>query len=191
MDRRRIAGQQVGHAAMHLKIPQKIGNKLRLYFAFLLLGVLSSAIIAAALLSLRSLAQDVAGIARKEYPITRMAIEMQGLMGQVIEKLNTAKAAASTQRLKEIEPLDTRLRALFKALQDLHEANQDTANAALVRKLLAAYIEANHIGGDMVRAAIDLEFGREAELMPVFKARTTFIFSTLERLVTESAEAHN
>jgi archaellum component FlaC len=176
---------------MHLKIPQKIGNKLRLYFAFLLLGVLSSAIIAAALLSLRSLAQDVAGIAKKEYPITRMAIEMQGLMGQVIEKLDTAKAAASTQRLKEIEPLDTRLRALFKSLQDLHEANQDTANAALVRKLLAAYIEANDIGADMVRAAIDLEFGREAELMPIFKARTTFIFSTLERLVTESAEAHN
>ncbi|HIJ91351.1 MAG: methyl-accepting chemotaxis protein [Desulfobulbaceae bacterium] len=172
-------------------IPQRIGNKLRLYFAFLLLGTLAAGIIATALLSLQSLAQDVAEIARKEYPITKMAIEMQGLMGQVIEKLNTAKAAASTQRLKEIEPLDTRLRALLKSLQELHEANQDAANVALVQKLLTTYTEANDVGTKMVRAAIDQEFALEGELMPKFKTHTTFIFSTLDRLVTESAAAHN
>lgn len=191
MDRSRIAGQQVRHTIMNLKPARRIGNKLRLYVAFLLLGALSSAIIAAALFSLRSLAQEVAGIAQKEYPITKMAIEMEGLMGQVIEKLNTAKAAASTQRLKEIEPLDIRLRTLLNALQELYEANQDKANAALIQKLLTTYTEANDVGAKMVRAAIDQEFALEGELTPTFLAHTTFIFSTLERMVTESTETYN
>lgn len=167
----------------------KIGNKWRLYFAFLLLGMLSSAIIVFAMLSMNKLSGDVAIVRDQVFPETKIAIEMQGIISQVVERFNAAKAAGSEQALERITPLNDKVHKLLTSLAQF--AEQGNGEDSLVPKLKKAYQASYEAGVKMVRASIDMEFAAEAEFTKVFDEQNKFMLQTLEKAVSASSATHS
>ncbi len=172
---------------MDVSFLSKIGNKYRLYFTFLMLGALSSAIILYALYSFNALTKDVGAVTERVFPVTKNAIKMEGLIGQVVEKFTAAKAAASDQMLEEITPYNARV---HKLLDELTALGKGTDLESSAKKLRTAYKASYDAGINMVQASIDMDFAAEGEWMEVFSGQTKFMLTTLGTIVSESSKAH-
>ncbi|MBU0679852.1 MAG: hypothetical protein KKD73_00365 [Proteobacteria bacterium] len=166
------------------------GNKYRLYLTFLTLGALSSGIILFALYSTHALKDDVETVRQEVYPLTKLAIEMEGLIGQVVEKFNVAKAAASTGRLAEIEPLNKRVNELLLTLVELCNASGVEEMARRAPELQKAYHVSHEAGSAMVSASIDMDFALEGDLSKEFDAQNAFMLKTLKTMVAASSISH-
>ncbi|MGV1098469.1 methyl-accepting chemotaxis protein [Thiovibrio sp. JS02] len=174
---------------MNFPTMRAVGNKWRLYFAFLLLGLLSSAIIVFAMLSMKKLSVDVAMVRDQVFPETKLAIEMQGTITQVVERFNTAKAAGSVQALEKILPLNEKAQALLAKMAEL--APRTDGEDPLALRLGKAYQASYEAGMKMVRASIDMEFATEAEFGKIFEKENKFMLQTLETAVSESSATHS
>ena len=94
----------------------KMGSKAKLYLSFILLGTLSSAIIVYAFFAASQFADDVAEVSREVFPQTKIAIEVKGLVTNVVENFKAARAAASEENLPVIISTDEQIKALLQQL---------------------------------------------------------------------------
>lgn len=174
---------------MNLSFLRSVGNKWRLYLAFLLLGALASAIIVFAIFSMKKLATDVTKVRNQVFPETKLAIEMQGTLSLVVERFNTAKAVGSVEALKQISPLNEKAEALLAKMAELApaKAGEETVAARLKKSYQASY----EAGMKMVHASIDMEFATEAEYTKIFAEQNRFMLQTLEKAVADSSAVHN
>ncbi|PLX49176.1 MAG: hypothetical protein C0613_08620 [Desulfobulbaceae bacterium] len=175
---------------MNTSAIKNLGNKYRLYLTFLLLGALSSFLILFALYSINTLRKDVETVSDQIYPLTKLAIEMEGLIGQVVEKFNVAKAAASTSRLSEIDPLNKRVEELLAELAPLCRASADKKIVESAPLLQQAYQASYETGTRMVRASIDMDFAMEGDLSREFDAHNLLMLTTLREMVESSSNLH-
>jgi methyl-accepting chemotaxis protein len=171
-------------------LKKKFGNKYRLYLTFVTLGALSSGIILFALYSTHILKKDVETVRQDVYPLTKVAIEMEGLIGQVVEKFNVAKAAASTARLAEIDPLNERVQGLLTTLITLGNASKMKDMAQRTAELQKAYQVSYDAGYRMVTASIDMDYALEGDLSKEFDGQNTFMLTTLKEMVAASSNGH-
>ncbi len=175
---------------MNVSAIKNVGNKYRLYLTFFMLWALSTFLILFALYSINSLRKDVETVSDQVYPLTKLAIEMEGLIGQVVEKFNVAKAAASTSRLSEIDPLNNRVGELLAEIAPLSQASTDKQIAESAPVLQKAYQASYETGTQMVQASIDMDFAREGDLGREFDAHNQMMLTTLEEMVEISSNLH-
>ncbi len=175
---------------MNISAIKNVGNKYRLYLTFFMLWALSTFLILFALYSINSLRKDVETVSDQVYPLTKLAIEMEGLVGQVVEKFNVAKAAASTSRLSEIDPLNNRVEELLAELAPLSQASTDEKIADSAPLLQKAYQASYETGTEMVKASIDMDFAKEGDLGREFDAHNQMMLNTLEEVVEISSNLH-
>ncbi|HIJ78760.1 MAG: methyl-accepting chemotaxis protein [Desulfobulbaceae bacterium] len=173
---------------MSISFISKIGNKLRLYFAFISLGLFTSAIIVFALVSMNNLSANVAVVRNEVFPETKIAIKMEGIINQVVERFNAARATGSEQALEKITPLNKEVHTLLNELARLK--TQVDANDTSTKDLANAYKSSHEAGVKMVKASIDMEFAEEGKWTKVFDAQNKFMLKTLEDMVAESSTAH-
>ena len=173
---------------MQISFMSKIGNKLWLYFAFMLLGLFSSAIIIYALFSMNNLSDNVAVVRNEVFPETKIAIKMEGVINQVVERFNAARASGSEQALDNIIPLNKQVHALLKDLAQLTSKKGNKDNSA--QNLAKAYTSSHEAGVSMVKASIEMEFAEEAQWTKVFDSQNKFMLKTLNDMVNKSSTAH-
>ncbi len=163
-------------------LPSSFGNKFKLYLAFIVLGIISSSIIVFAYFSVKTLSSDVTVISERVFPKTKIALEMEGLLNQAVERFATAKAAASVGELDRIAPLNEKVNELCSAC-----AEYDPITS---KKVKSAYDAAYRAGVKMVEASIDMEFADEAEWSKEFDQQKTIMLETLKEVVTENSNIH-
>ncbi len=175
---------------MALKSFVKFGNKIRLYLTLILLGTLSSCIIAYALYSMHSLSKDVAVVSERVFPTTKVAIEMEGLIKQVVEKINVAKATSTESALESIAPINQRILDLLDELLALCESCAENELLGEAGQLRDAYVASYDAGFKMVLASIEMEYEEEAELMEVFSSKNKLMRDILGKIVSSSSSTH-
>ena len=165
------------------------GRKCRLYFALFILGAVSSGIIGYALLAVKDFSADVKVVSNHVFPETKLAIEMQGKITQIIEKFNVARAAGSDSELENISPLNENLVSLLDKLDGLQA--QGTEAAQLAESIKQSYQASYAAGIKMVQAGAEQEYAEEAEWTKIFDAENQKLFATLNTIVTSSSSNHN
>lgn len=165
----------------------KFGNKAKLYFFLVVLGFISSGIVLFAVFSVDKIADEVREVKQEVFPQAKVAIEMRGKVGQVIAKLNMAKAAASERALDEVAPLHQEVETLLGTLSDLAVSQKARAETDKLREVY----EASHAAGiAMVEASIDQEFVEEMERAQVFDEHNKLLLATLAAIVDDRAAHH-
>lgn len=165
----------------------RFGSKVKLYFFLGALGVISSLIVLSAFYAINMIAGEVREIKLEVFPQAKVAIEMRGKVGQVIAKLNMAKAAATDRALDEVTPLHASVVELLGALQKLAvsaNAKEETEN---LRKLYETSYQAGLL---MVRASIEQEFVEEADRAVVFDSENKKLFAALSAIVDHRSSRH-
>ncbi|MDH4322409.1 MAG: hypothetical protein OEV73_13050, partial [Desulfobulbaceae bacterium] len=168
-------------------ILNRFGSKAKLYFFLIALGVIASGIVLTAVYAVNEIAGQVREVKLEIFPQAKVAIEMRGKVGQMIAKLNMAKAAASDRALGEVAPLHDEIVALLGSLKDLAltgEAKTETEN---LHKLYETSYQSGRL---MVEASIEQEFEAEAERARIFDDHNKKLFAALAAIVDSRSSRH-
>lgn len=167
----------------------KIGSKRKLYFFFLLLFTISGAIISYALLATKEFNREVKKVSQQVYPETKIAIEIKGLVTNVIEKFNVSRAAGTESELGNIQAIDQQVIGLMTDLQNLNRENPEgTRQIEAVREIYQASYAA---GKQMIAASIAQDYGEEAAWTKKFDEQNNNLLQSLNNIVTASTQSHN
>ncbi|MEW6291238.1 MAG: methyl-accepting chemotaxis protein [Thermodesulfobacteriota bacterium] len=167
----------------------KIGSKRKLYFFFLLLFTISGAIISYALLATKEFNREVKKVSQQVYPETKIAIEIKGLVTNVIEKFNVSRAAGTESELGNIQAIDQQVIGLMTDLQNLNRENPEgTRQIEAVREIYQASFAA---GKQMIAASIAQDYGDEAAWTKNFDEQNNNLLQSLNNIVTASTQSHN
>jgi methyl-accepting chemotaxis protein len=167
----------------------KIGSKRKLYFFFLLLFTISGAIISYALLATKEFNREVKKVSQQVYPETKIAIEIKGLVTNVIEKFNVSRAAGTESELGNIQAIDQLVIGLMTDLQNLNRENPEgTGQIEAVREIYQASFAA---GKQMIAASIAQDYGEEAAWTKKFDEQNNNLLQSLNNIVTASTQSHN
>jgi len=167
----------------------KIGSKRKLYFFFLLLFTISGAIISYALLATKEFNREVRKVSQQVYPETKVAIEIKGLVTNVIEKFNVSRAAGTESESANIQTIDQQIIGLLAELQKLSGENPEgTRQIDAVRKIYQASVEA---GKQMIAASIAQDYGEEAAWTEKFDKQNKNLQQSLSNIVNASTQSHN
>ncbi|MBU4261227.1 MAG: hypothetical protein KKC76_05015 [Proteobacteria bacterium] len=166
----------------------KIGSKRKLYFFFLLLFTISGAIISYALLATKEFNREVRKVSQQVYPETKVAIEIKGLVTNVIEKFNVSRAAGTEGELANIQAIDQQISGLLTSLQNLNNENPEGSRQIdAVRGIYQASFEA---GKQMITASIAQDYGEEAAWTKKFDEQNKNLLQSLNNIVTSSTQSH-
>jgi methyl-accepting chemotaxis protein len=166
----------------------KIGSKKKLYFFFLLLFTISGAIISYALLATKEFNREVRKVSRQIYPETKVAIEIKGLVTNVIEKFNVSRAAGTESELANIQTIDQQITGLLAGLQNLYGENPEgTRQIDAVKEIYQASFAA---GKRMIAASVDQEYGEEATWTKKFDEQNKNLLQSLNNIVNASTKSH-
>ena len=168
-------------------IRNKFGSKAKLYFFLIALGVISSGIVLSAVYAVNEIADQVREVKLEIFPQAKVAIEMRGKVGQMIAKLNMAKAAASDRALGEVAPLHDEIVALLGSLKELAVSPAAKAETENLHKL---YETSYQTGRSMVEASIEQEFEAEAERTRIFDEHNKKLFAALAAIVDSRSARH-
>lgn len=167
----------------------KLGSKVKLYMALVLLGLITTAIVGYAVLSAKSFTDDVTVVSMEVFPRTKLVLEMKGLVVQVIEKFNVARASGSDQELEFIGPIHEKITHLFKQLVKL--SLSENGEAARVKTMVGNYQASHEAALKMVDASLMQEYDQEAEWTQVFDAKNAALMTELKKIVDESSAIHS
>ncbi|MCK9295864.1 MAG: methyl-accepting chemotaxis protein [Desulfobulbaceae bacterium] len=167
----------------------KIGSKKKLYFFFLLLFTISGMIISYALVATKEFNREVRKVSQQVYPETKVAIEIKGLVTNVIEKFNVSRAAGTESELANIQTIDQQIIGLLTGLQKLNGENPEgTRQIDAVRKIYQASVEA---GKQMIAASTAQDYGEEAAWTEKFDTQNKNLQQSLNNIVNASTQSHN
>ena len=169
------------------RLMSRFGSKVKLYFFLIALGAISSLIVLSAVYAINKIAGEVKEIKLEVFPQAKVAIEMRGKVGQVIAKLNMAKAAASDRALDEVTPLHETVVELLDTLQGLAVSGKAKGETESLRKLYETSYQAGRL---MVQASIEQEFLEEAERAVVFDSENQKLFAALAAIVDHRSSRH-
>lgn len=167
----------------------KIGSKRKLYFFFLLLFTISGAIISYALLATKEFNREVNKVSQQVYPETKIAIEIKGLVTNVIEKFNVSRAAGTESELGNIQAIDQQIIGLMTDLQNLNRENPEGARQINAAKEI--YQASFASGKQMIAASIAQDYGEEAAWTKKFDEQNNNLLQSLNNIVTASTLSHN
>ncbi|MDH3393865.1 MAG: methyl-accepting chemotaxis protein, partial [Desulfobulbaceae bacterium] len=165
----------------------KFGSKVKLYFFLIALGAISSLIVLTAVFAVNEIASEVKEVKLEVFPQAKVAIEMRGKVGQVIAKLNMAKAAASDRALEEATPLHEQIIVLLDTLKSLAVSDAAKAETENLRKIFDTSYEAGRL---MVEASIEQEFEEEAERAVVFDEHNQKLLAAISAIVDVRSARH-
>ncbi len=159
----------------------KMGSKTKLNLSFILLGTLASAIIVYAYFAASQFADDVAEVSREVFPETKIAIEVKGLVTNVVENFKAARAAASEENLPVITSTDEQIRGLLQQL----------GTSALLKKISGHYAESYKVGMLMVAASVEQEYEEESVLNEKFDLSNQKLLLALNNFTAASSTKHH
>lgn len=169
------------------RIMSKFGSKAKLYFFLVALGLISSLIVLFAVFAVNKIASEVKEVKLEVFPQAKVAIEMRGKVGQMVAKLNMAKAAASERALEEAAPLHEQIFVLLDTLKELAVSPTAMAETENLRKL---YETSYQSGCLMVEASVEQEFEEEAERAVVFDDHNQKLFAAIGAIVDNRSARH-
>lgn len=167
----------------------QIGSKKKLYFFFLLLFTVAGAIIFYALLATRDFNREVRKVSRQVYPETKIAIEIKGLVTNVIEKFNVSRAAGTEGELANIEKIDKEIGALLEQLLKLDSDNPEGGRQ--IEAVREAYKVSYQAGSQMVAASVAQSYADEAAWTEKFDTGNKNLLQALHNIVEASTMSHN
>ena len=167
----------------------KIGSKRKLYLFFLLLFIISGAIIFYALLATKQFTQDVEKVSKQIFPESKIAIEMKGMVTHVIEKFNVSRASGSEEELENIETINKKITSLLTHLHKLNKDNPaENKQVGLIKQTYQASFQA---GLEMVAASVNQEYEEEATWTETFDQKNKKLFQLLNTVVEASTQKHS
>ncbi len=170
-----------------LRMMSKFGSKAKLYFFLIALGAISSLIVLTAVFAVNEIGVEVKEVKLEVFPQAKGAIEMRGKVGQMVARLNMAKAAASDRALAEVTPLHEQIIALLDTMNGLAVSEKAKAEMEKIRKLYDTSFQAGRL---MVEASIEQEFEEEAERAVVFDEHNQKLFASLAAIVDDRSTRH-
>ena len=174
---------------MKIQLFSRMGSKVKLYLAFVILGVITSCIFAYAIWAAKVFSIDVAVVSREVFPETKLALEVQGVAVQVVEKFNVARAAGSDQELEDIAPIHDEIGGMLDGLLKLCEPG--SPREAAVPGIIQMYQVSHEAALKMVAASVDQDYGLEAEWTQVFDEQNVKFLGALKEIVSDSSAAHS
>ena len=170
------------------RVLSRFGSKAKLYFFLVALGGISSLIVLSAVFAVNEIAGQVKEVKLEVFPQAKVAIEIRGKVGQMIAKLNMAKAAASDRALGEVVPLHDEIVVLLGTLKELALSTAAKAETENLHKLYETSYQAGRL---MVEASIEQEFEAEAERAGVFDEHSKKLFAALAAIVDSRSAKHD
>ena len=164
-----------------MKKKLKIGSKVKLYFAFILLATLASIIVIYAFFAARQFTDEVEEVSREVFPETKVAIEVKGLVANIIENFNTARSAGSEENLPVITATHKKINVFLQQL----------GSSSLLKKITASYTESYRLGMLMVAASVEQEYEEESILTEKFDLSNKKLFSSLNDFEAISSGKHH
>ena len=167
----------------------RMGSKFKLYLAFVVLGAITLCIFSYAIWAAKVFSTDVSVVSREVFPKTKLALEAEGVAGQVIEKFNVARAAGSDQELESIAPLHEKILGVLDELLKL--CVPGSPREAAVAEIIAMYGASHDAALKMVAASIDQDYEQEAEWTRVFDEQNVKFLEALNEIVNDSSMVHS